>query len=127
MLFLFVFLLKNPLPKKHSERGVYIAKGKVELAGRTFSQGQLPLFSKGADPVMTAKEPATLMLLGGEPLGQRFIWWNFVSSRREWIEQAKWDWKEGRILLPPSDNEVFVPLPEDRSKPAGTPPPELLS
>jgi len=79
------------------------------------------------DPVLTAKEASTLMLLGGEPLGERFIWWNFVSSRRERIEQAKADWKEGRILLPPSDNQEFIPLPEDRSKPAGAPPPEALS
>lgn len=56
------------------------------------------------------------MLTGGEPLGERFIWWNFVSSRKERIEQAKSDWKEGRILLPPSDNMEFIPLPEERSK-----------
>jgi hypothetical protein len=68
------------------------------------------------------------MLLGGEPLGERFIWWNFVSSRKERIEQAKADWKEGRIELPPMDNSEFIPLPENGSKPVGTgPPPELLS
>ncbi len=81
------------------------------------------IFTKGVDPMITAKEQATLMLLGGEPLGNRFIWWNFVSSRKERIEQAKHDWKEGRILLPPSDNHEFIPLPEDRSRPAGGPPP----
>jgi hypothetical protein len=74
-----------------------------------------------------AKEPSTLMLLGGEPLGERFIWWNFVSSRKERIEQAKSDWKEGRIVLPPTDNNVFIPLPEDKLKLSGTPPPEALS
>jgi hypothetical protein len=67
------------------------------------------------------------MLLGGEPLGERFIWWNFVSSRRERIEQAKSDWKEGRIILPPNDNHEFIHLPEDKSRPAGTPAPGLLS
>ena len=86
------------------------------------------VFSKGVDPLICAREQSTLMLLGGEPLGERFIWWNFVSSRKERIEQAKSDWKEGRIVLPPNDNLEFVPLPEDRSKPAGSaPPPELLS
>jgi hypothetical protein len=84
------------------------------------------VFNKGVDPTIIANEPTTLMLLGGEPLGERFIWWNFVSSRRERIDQAKSDWKEGRIILPPSDNREFVPLPEDKSRPAG-PPPELLS
>jgi hypothetical protein len=67
------------------------------------------------------------MLLGGEPLGERFIWWNFVSSRKERIEQAKADWKEGRIVLPPADNTEFIPLPEDFSRPASNPPPPPLS
>lgn len=115
------------LPKEYPERGFYVARGSVEVGGRTYSEGQMLVFTKGADPVVTAKEASTLMLLGGEPLGQRFIWWNFVSSRRERIEQAKEDWKQGRILLPPNDNREFIPLPEDRSKPAGTPPPEPLS
>ena len=115
------------LPKEYSERGIYMVQGSVEVAGRTYAAGQMLVFNKGADPVIIAKENTTLMLLGGEPLGQRFIWWNFVSSSKERIEQAKWDWKEGRILLPPSDNQVYIPLPEDGSKPVGTPPPEPLS
>lgn len=116
------------LPKEHSERGFYIAKGRVEIGGVLYSAGQMLVFSKGVDPLMIAKEETTLMLLGGEPLGQRFIWWNFVSSRKERIEQAKADWLEGRILLPPTDNHEFIPLPDDRSKPAGTAPsPEPLS
>jgi hypothetical protein len=86
------------------------------------------VFGRGVDPAIRALVPATLMLLGGEPLGERFIWWNFVSSRAERIEQAKADWKEGRILLPPTDNKEFVPLPDDTSRPAHTAPaPEPLS
>jgi hypothetical protein len=85
------------------------------------------VFSKAADPLIIAREETTLMLLGGEPLGERFIWWNFVSSRKERIEQAKEDWKQGRIILPPNDNKEFIPLPGDHSKPAGGPPPEALS
>ncbi|WP_187263940.1 pirin family protein [Pontibacter beigongshangensis] len=115
------------LPREHTERGFYVAKGSVEVAGRAYTEGQMLVFSKGAEPVILAKEQATLMLLGGEPLGERFIWWNFVSSRKERIEQAKADWKEGRILLPPNDNQDFVPLPEDRSRPAGNPAPQALS
>jgi hypothetical protein len=60
--------------------------------------------------------------MGGEPLGERFIWWNFVSSRKERIEQAKEDWKQGRIMLPPNDDKEFIPLPEDKSRPAPMPP-----
>jgi redox-sensitive bicupin YhaK (pirin superfamily) len=115
------------LPGEHSERGVYIAKGEIEIGGHTYRAGQMLVFNKGIDPVLLAKETSTLMLLGGEPVGERFIWWNFVSSRKERIEQAKADWQSGKIILPPNDNEEFVPLPEEKFKPAGTPPPQALS
>ena len=116
------------LPKEHSERGFYIVKGSVEVSGNMYHEGQMLVFNKGVDPVILAKENTTLMLLGGEPLGERFIWWNFVSSRKERIEQAKEDWKQGRILLPPNDNKEFIPLPEDKTQPAGgAPKPEPLS
>jgi redox-sensitive bicupin YhaK (pirin superfamily) len=116
------------LPTEYSERGFYIVKGSIELSGNTYSAGQMLVFNKNDEPLIIAKEITTLMLLGGEPLGERFIWWNFVSSRKERIEQAKEDWKQGRIILPPNDNKEFIPLPDDRSKPAGGPPkPEPLS
>jgi len=115
------------LPTGYPERGAYVAKGSVEVNGTTYGAGQLLVFTPGIDPVLIARESSTLMLLGGEPLGERFIWWNFVSSRRDRIEQAKADWLAGRIELPPNDNTEFVPLPQDKSKPAGTPPPPLLS
>ena len=116
------------LPKEHEERGFYIVKGAVEIAGHTYSEGKMLVFTKGVDPLIVAQVETTLMLLGGEPLGQRFIWWNFVSSRKERIEQAKDDWKHGRFILPPNDHEEFIPLPDDKSKPAGSAPsPEPLS
>jgi redox-sensitive bicupin YhaK (pirin superfamily) len=115
------------LPEGHSERGIYIAKGSIEFSASTFKAGEMLVFKKGTTPRLTAKEPSTLMMLGGEPLGERFIWWNFVSSRRERIDQAKADWQEGRIILPPNDNVEFVPLPGDKSRPAGNPSPQALS
>jgi redox-sensitive bicupin YhaK (pirin superfamily) len=116
------------LPKEHSERGFYIAKGSVDVAAVTYHAGQMLVFTTGSDPLIIAREDTTLMLLGGEPLGERFIWWNFVSSRRERIEQAKEDWKQGRIKLPPSDNKEFIPLPDEKSGPASSSPrPEPLS
>jgi len=115
------------LPKEHSERGIYIVKGSIDVNGNTYTEGKLLVFTKGVDPLIIAKENTTLMMLGGEPLGERYIWWNFVSSRKERIEQAKEDWKQGRILLPPTDNEEFIPLPNDNSRPAGDPPPGALS
>jgi redox-sensitive bicupin YhaK (pirin superfamily) len=131
LFYLHVTLQKNSrfgLPKEHSERGIYIVKGSVEVSGNTYKKERMLVFGKGTDPVIVAKEDTTLMMLGGEPLGERYIWWNFVSSRKERIEQAKEDWKEGRIILPPNDNHEFIPLPDDNSKPAGGPPkPEPLS
>jgi redox-sensitive bicupin YhaK (pirin superfamily) len=116
------------LPHEHSERAVYIAKGSIEVNGQFYREGRMLVFSKGVDPRIKALEKTTLLLMGGEPLGERFIWWNFVSSRKERIEQAKEDWKSGRIILPPHDNKEFIPLPDDRSKPAGSAPtPEVLS
>ncbi|KAA9332431.1 pirin family protein [Hymenobacter busanensis] len=108
------------LPRGHQERGAYVAKGSVEVAGHRYTAGQLLVFTPGVDPVIVAREASTLMLLGGEALGERYIWWNFVSSRKERIEQAKADWQAGRIALPPNDNAEFVPLPQDKSRPAGT-------
>jgi redox-sensitive bicupin YhaK (pirin superfamily) len=131
LFYLHVILQANAsfgLPKEHAERGFYIAKGSIELSGVTYYAGQMLVFSKGVDPRIVAKEETTLMMLGGEPLGERFIWWNFVSSREERIEQAKEDWKQGRIILPPNDNMEFIPLPDDKSRPAGgSPKPEPLS
>lgn len=115
------------LPQEYTERGVYVAKGSIEVKGQRYTKGQLMVFTRGADPMILAREDSTLMLLGGEPLGERYIWWNFVSSRKERIEQAKEDWKQGRIKLPPNDQDVFIPLPEDKSRPSSPPAPDILS
>lgn len=115
------------LPDNYSERAVYVTKGEVEIEGIRFTMGQMPVFPKNRSPVIVAKSAATLLLLGGEPLGDRYIWWNFVSSRKERIEQAKADWKAGRIELPPTDNEEYIPLPEDRSRPSEPPEANPLS
>ena len=112
------------LPQGYAERAAYVASGSVEVAGSAYAAGRMLVFSRGEEPAITARELSTIMLLGGEPLGQRFIWWNFVSSRKERIEQAKADWKAGRIALPPNDNAEFIALPEERLKP---PRPEPLS
>lgn len=115
------------IPTGYEERGVYVARGSVELQAKKYTVGQLIVFNKNAEPVIQALEPSTIMLLGGDHVGERYIWWNFVSSRKERIEQAKADWSSGRIILPPNDNHEFVPLPEDKTKPAGGPAPQHLS
>ena len=68
------------------------------------------VFDNGEDTSITALTPATVMALGGEPVGERFIDWNFVSSSRERIDQAKADWRAGRMKLPDFDNQEFIPL-----------------
>jgi redox-sensitive bicupin YhaK (pirin superfamily) len=75
------------------------------------------IFGAG-DALVTANTPSIVMLLGGEPVGERFIEWNFVSSSRDRIEQAKSDWRAGRMTLPDFDNQEFIPLPEDPKAPA---------
>jgi redox-sensitive bicupin YhaK (pirin superfamily) len=102
------------LPAEHSERAVYVVAGSVAHEGVRHPAGRLLVFAEGGEPVVTAEEaPARLMLLGGASIGPRFIWWNLVSSRQERIEQAKADWKAGRMALPQDDNAEFIPLPED--------------
>lgn len=101
------------LPAEYSERAAYIATGSVEVDGRTYEAGHMLVFAPGDTIIFTAVTPATVMLLGGEPLGERFIEWNFVSSSKERIEQAKADWRAGRMKLPDLDNKEFIPLPGD--------------
>jgi redox-sensitive bicupin YhaK (pirin superfamily) len=100
------------LPGGYPEQAVYVARGAIEHAGETYGPGQLLVFGDDTDAVITAREPSTLMVFGGEPLGERHIYWNFVSSRKERIEQAKADWQAGRIPLPPDDKAEHIPLPK---------------
>jgi hypothetical protein len=103
-----------PLPAEHEERAVYVASGAVEVAGDRFEAGQLLVFRPGDAITLAAPVPARLLLLGGEPMdGPRHIWWNFVSSRKDRIEQAKADWRAGRFTPVPGESEL-IPLPDDR-------------
>jgi len=98
-------------PSGFPERAAYVARGRAEIDGQPYEAGQMVVLGDGVQ-VVTALDESRVMLLGGEPLGERHIWWNFVSSRQDRIEQAKADWKAGRILLPAADNAEFIPLPE---------------
>jgi redox-sensitive bicupin YhaK (pirin superfamily) len=102
------------IPTGYEERAIHIAEGSVEIAGDTFQAGRMAVFQQGSAVTVSALEPARLLLLGGEPLdGPRHVWWNFVSSSRERIEQAKADWREQRFPAVPGETE-FIPLPEER-------------
>jgi redox-sensitive bicupin YhaK (pirin superfamily) len=108
------------LPADYPERAAFIVSGAVEVDSQQFEAGRMLVFAPGAAITFTALTPSTLMLLGGESLGPRFIEWNFVSSSQERIAQAKADWRAGRMKLPDLDNGEFIPLPEGPSPP---PPP----
>jgi redox-sensitive bicupin YhaK (pirin superfamily) len=104
-----------PLDADYDERAVYIASGRIDVAGQSFDAGQLLVFKPGDRISILAESNARLMLLGGEPMdGPRFIWWNFVSSSEDRIAAAKNDWKQGRFSIVPGDEAEFIPLPEDR-------------
>jgi redox-sensitive bicupin YhaK (pirin superfamily) len=103
-----------PIDADHEERGIYLVSGTVEIAGDRFGPGQLLIFRPGDRITVSAATPARFLLLGGAPMdGPRYIWWNFVSSRKERIEQAKAEWKSGRFDTVPGDAEEFIPLPEN--------------
>ena len=74
----------------------------------------MAILERGKDVSITADRPTTLMALGGEPVGERFMLWNFVSSSKERLLQAKEDWKQGRMKLPDADDKEFIPFPEER-------------
>ena len=102
-----------PLDPDQEERAIYVAEGEVDIAGETFEGPRLLIFRPGDRITVRALRRARLMFLGGAALeGPRYIWWNFVSSRKERIEQAKEDWKAGRFAPVPNETE-FIPLPEN--------------
>jgi redox-sensitive bicupin YhaK (pirin superfamily) len=102
-----------PLDPDYDERAVFIASGQIDVAGETFEAGRLLVFRPGDRISILALSQTRLILLGGEPMdGQRHIWWNFVSSSKDRIDDAKADWKAKRFASVPGDAEEFIPLPE---------------
>jgi len=94
------------------ELGVYVVSGNIELDGQAVSGGVLAVLKNGASASVSASGGAHLMICGGDTLeGERIVWWNFVSSSRERLEQAKRDWKQGKFDDVPGEPD-FIPLPE---------------
>jgi redox-sensitive bicupin YhaK (pirin superfamily) len=101
-----------PVPAEHEERAAYVVEGTIRCGAERVEASRMIVFAPRSTPVLQAESAARLVLLGGAPLdGERHLWWNFVSSSRERIEQAKRDWKEGRFASVPGETE-FIPLPE---------------
>jgi redox-sensitive bicupin YhaK (pirin superfamily) len=102
-----------PIDTETEERALYIVSGEIDIAGDRFASGQLLILRPGDPMSVTAASEARVVLVGGAPMdGPRHIWWNFVSSRKERIEQAKADWKLRRFDSVPGDDTEFIPLPE---------------
>ncbi|MEM7764902.1 MAG: pirin family protein [Pseudomonadota bacterium] len=99
------------LPGGVAERAVYAATGQVAIAGHSLSAGEMLLLPEASELDVFASEPSRLLVIGGEPLGERHIWWNFVSNSLARIEQAKEQWREGGFDRVPGDDE-FIPLPD---------------
>jgi hypothetical protein len=104
---------KAQLEAQYPERAAYVVAGEVEVDGSSFGHGQMLVFAPGQPALFTARTDAIVMLLGGEPIGPRFVEWNFVSSSKERIDQAKADWRAGHMKLPDLDHDEFIPLPPD--------------
>ena len=102
-----------PVDPEAEERGLYLAEGEASLDGLTLDPGTLYVLRPGTRATLRSRLGGHVMLCGGAPLdGPRHVWWNFVSSSRERIRQAREDWKAGRFALPPGDDEEWIPLPE---------------
>ena len=100
------------LPPEHSERGIYVVDGRVRWGELDLTATQMAVQAGSSSPSLLANEDSRLMLFGGAPLdGERHLWWNFVASSRERIEQAKADWAAGRYVPVPGDEQEFIPLP----------------
>jgi len=109
---------RMPIDSSYEERALYTIAGEIEIAGDAFGPAQLLVLRSGDPIVVRASTDARFMLFGGEPMGgPRYIWWNFVSSRLERIEQAKEEWAQGRFDTVPGDSEEFIPLPNTQDRP----------
>ena len=101
------------VPAEADERALYLLDGDASVSGTAIEPQNLVLLAPGHKPVLKTKKGARLMLCGGAPMdGERHVWWNFVSSSRDRINEAKRAWKAGEFALPPDDHDEFIPLPE---------------
>ncbi len=102
------------LPADFSERGIYTVNGEVRIDGEAIPVGTMASLAKGVTPELRLGAGASLMLIGGEPVGKRLIWWNFVAPTEARLEQAKQDWRAGRFARVPDETE-FIPMPGDEA------------
>ena len=103
------------IPAEHEECAFFVIEGEIQTGADVHQAGAMMMLEPGEEVTLYSDGPARVMLLGGTVLeGPRHIWWNFVSSSRDRIDQAKQDWKNGVFGKIPGDDKDFIPLPEDR-------------
>ena len=101
------------LPEEYEERAAYVVGGAIACDGEEYGEGDMLVVHPNVSTVVQARSPSRLMLLGGARIdGVRHIWWNFVSSSKARIEQAKRDWTDGRFGKIRGDEVEFIPLPD---------------
>jgi redox-sensitive bicupin YhaK (pirin superfamily) len=101
------------LPEGIREKAVYLVSGDIEIECQSIAPGEMAAWAESEDLVVLAREDSHLVMIGGEPFPEpRFIYWNFVSSSKERLEQAKEDWKAGKFPKVPGDDKEFIPLPD---------------
>jgi redox-sensitive bicupin YhaK (pirin superfamily) len=103
---------RRDVTSSYSERAVYCATGEIEVEGTLLSAGRMAVLDGRSGGAVVARQPSQVMTLGGEPLGERYLLWNFVSSSRERLQQAAEDWRQQRMALPAGDDKEFIPMPE---------------
>ncbi|MFO1254729.1 MAG: pirin family protein [Sphingomonadaceae bacterium] len=103
---------RHAVTTAYAERAVYCASGAIEVGGTTLRPGQMAVLAGRGAADIVAREAANVMVLGGEPIGQRYLLWNFVSSSKQRLEQAAEDWRQGRMKLPVGDDREFIPMPD---------------
>lgn len=117
---------KFELPSGGREAAAYVVDGKIKMDGHSIGCYSMAVGQKGSELLVEAIEDSKVMFLGGSSVGERHIFWNFVSSSKEKIEQAKKEWSQGprlssqRFQPIPSDHQEFIPLPEEKVNPPGT-------
>lgn len=103
---------RRSLGDDYPERAIYLVQGAIDIDGDRLQPGRMAVLDPGGAVQITALEPSTVMLLGGEPIGERFIDWNFVSSSKERLAQARDDWRNQRMKLPVGDDQEHILLPD---------------
>ncbi len=111
---------KHTISTAYPERSVYVAKGLLDINGLELEAGQMAVLKAGTAVDIRAVSESTVMVLGGEPVGERFLLWNFVSSSKDRLAEAAEDWRQQRMKLPVGDDLEFIPLPESANPPLKT-------